>query len=106
MGGVDASTVEVGMAESGGGAVFSEQPGSSKEVWRYSPDEEEGTSCELTVQYESRQQHFKWSPMEQICKSRHALYDVYRLCSGLPGCCCGWGQGGRRGTGPGRRDGW
>ena len=28
--------------------------------------------------------------------------EVGILCSGLPGCCCGWGQGGGVGTGAGR----
>ena len=27
--------------------------------------------------------------------------EVGTLCSGLPGCCCGWGQGGGVGTGAG-----
>ena len=47
MGGVGASTVEVGGAGGRGGAVNPEGPGASREVWRTAPVEGEGRGCEL-----------------------------------------------------------
>ena len=47
-----ATTVDVGEAEGGGGAVIPEGPGALQEVWRIAPVKGEGRGCERTVQYE------------------------------------------------------